>query len=263
MNFLVIFLSESIGTFILILIGGGVNASVNLKNTHSSGSGWIVITFGWGFAVMIGAAVATASGGHLNPAVTIAFIATTMVPVTQGLMYLFSELFGAFLGALMVTFLFWDHFKATTENEGSIAGTYYTSPAIENRPRNFVTEIVATFVLIIAVLATVLYANNSGFAAELFGPIFVGFVVVGIGLALGGLTGYAINPARDLMPRVTHFIMPIPNKGKTNWSYSWIPIIGPIIGGLFAAGIFVMAVAIAPNMDVSSLDNAMKLDYWA
>lgn len=262
MEFLTIFLSELIGTFLLIVIGCGVNAGVNLKKTYSNDSGWIVITFGWGIAVVIGATVALPSGGHLNPAVTISQASLGIISVSQALMYIFAELVGAFLGSLMIILLYWSHFKATEKDEGLISGSFYTSPAISNKFINLTTEIVATFVLVMAVMSTIMYnpeltGSNASFV--MFGPLFVGFVVIGIGLALGGLTGYSINPARDLMPRLAHYILPIPNKGKTNWSYSWIPTIGPIIGGLIASLIVFFVVLISggdiviPNLNIKEV----------
>lgn len=230
-----IFVSEMLGTFFLILIGCGVNASVNLKKTHSNNSGWVVICFGWAMGVFIGASVAFASGGHLNPAVTLAMWVEGVVDVGQAFMYFFAELVGAFLGALLVAFLFWKHFKATEEKE-KIAGTFHTSPAIRNWPRNLATEFFATSALILPILVSGDASITPGFT--LYGPLFAGLLVLGIGLTLGGLTGYAINPARDLMPRLVHTVIKVPNKGSSNWDYAWVPTVGPLLGSLFAVGLY-------------------------
>lgn len=227
-----IFLSEMIGTFLLILIGCGVNASVNLKKTYSNNSGWIVISFGWGMGVMIGAAAAYYSGGHLNPAVTLAMWTEDFINTQEAMIYFCGEIVGAFLGALTVAFLFWDHFKET-EDKSAIAGTFHTTPAIKKWYRNFATEFFATAVLVLPLL-TITEVDVSW----IYGPLFAGLIVLGIGLTLGGLTGYAINPARDLMPRLVHTIVKIPNKGSSNWAYSWVPILGPLFGSMLAVGVF-------------------------
>lgn len=266
-TFLTIFLSEVIGTFFLIVIGCGVNAGVSLKKSKAEDSGWIVITIGWAMAVLIGATIALASGGHLNPAVTIAQFAAGIIPISQTLFYLVAELLGAFLGAIVIIGLYWDHFKETT-NPDAVGGTFFTGPAIENKARNVITEIVGTFVLVMAVFATIFYggtATDDGSfhgVYTLYGPLFVGLTVLAIGVSFGGLTGYAINPARDLMPRLAHFLMPIPNKGSSNWGYAWVPIIGPIIGGLFATAVFIGVIALTTPDQLNNMNDyaAVKWD---
>lgn len=232
-----IFLSEMLGTFFLILIGCGVNASVNLKKTYSNNSGWIVISFGWGMGVMIGASIAFYSGGHLNPAVTLAMWAESVIDTGQAFVYFAGELVGAFLGALLVAFLFWDHFKETNDQK-AVAGTFHTTPAIPRWYRNLATEMFATSALVLPLLAL----TEAGWDTLILGPLFAGLLVLGIGLTLGGLTGYAINPARDLMPRLVHQIVKIPNKGTSNWQYSWVPIIGPLMGSMLAVAFYELIV---------------------
>jgi len=228
------FLGELIGTALLIILGDGVVANVVLQKTKGNNSGWIVITFGWSMAVFIGIfSSAAASGAHLNPAVTISFAALGkfdwgLVPV-----YIAAQMLGAFIGAVIVWFAYRQHFDAT-ENASDKLAVFCNAPAIRNTFNNLITEIIGTFVLVFAVLKMADPASSLG----ALNALPVALVVLAIGLSLGGPTGYAINPARDLAPRIAHAILPIKNKGTNDWSYSWIPVVGPIIGGLIAALLF-------------------------
>jgi glycerol uptake facilitator protein len=226
---------------ILLLLGDGVVANVVLNKNKGQGSGWIVITAGWGFAVAMAVyAVGWVSGAHLNPAVTIGLMAiggTTPAgaPVASyAVQYLAGEFIGAFLGAVLVFIAYYDHFKATDDAGGKLA-VFSTGPAIRNIPMNLITEIIGTAMLLIGVLA-ITNANN-GLAGGI-GPLLIGILVFSIGLSLGGPTGYAINPARDLGPRIAHAILPIPGKGDSDWGYSWVPVVGPIIGGILGAVLY-------------------------
>ena len=235
--------AEIIGTFLLMLLGCGVNANVVLEGTKGNGSGWIVITTGWAFAVYIGVLVAAPySGAHINPAVSIGLAAAGKFPWADVPAYVGAQMIGAFLAAVLVWLLHKDHFDATSEREKKLA-VFSTSPAIKNTPLNLLSEIVGTFVLVFAVLyfadATIQDTDQIIGLGSL-GALPVALVVWGIGLSLGGTTGYAINPARDLGPRIAHAVLPIKNKGGSNWSYSWVPILGPITGGVVAALLYLM-----------------------
>lgn len=230
------FAGELIGTMILIIFGAGVCAGVNLNKSLAQGSGWIVITFGWGFAVAIAAyAVGKFTGAHLNPAVTLGLAAAGDFPWSKVPVYIGGQLIGAFLGAVIVYFHYLPHWKAT-KDQGAKLGTFSTGPAIPHTFSNLVSEIIGTFVLLLGILA--IGANKF---ADGLNPLIVGFLIVAIGLSLGGTTGYAINPARDLGPRIAHALLPIAGKGSSNWGYAWIPVVGPILGGVFA-GYFYNAV---------------------
>ncbi|MEZ4770142.1 MAG: MIP/aquaporin family protein [Caldilineales bacterium] len=224
-----ILISEIIGTMLLLLLGDGVVANVVLKGTKGNSSGWIVITWGWGMAVFVGAyaAVAMGSGAHLNPAVTIGLFVAGVTPAAEVPYYLVGEFVGAFLGAFLVWLHYHQHF-AGTDDPGAKLAVFCTGPAIRGTAMNLISEIIGTFVLMFAILAIPQAFN-------LPGPYTVGLAVLVIGLALGGTTGYAINPARDLSPRIAHAILPIPGKGGSDWGYSWIPVVGPIIGAVIAA----------------------------
>lgn len=229
-----ILVSELIGTAMLILLGGGVVANVVLNKTKGNNSGWIVITFGWAIAVFVAVFIAAkGSGAHLNPAVTIAFawlhkIEWSLVPT-----YIAGQFLGAMTGATLVWLAYQKHFNAT-EDAGAKLAVFCNTPAIPHTAANLATEIIGTFVLVFAVLYMAAPASSLGSLDAL--P--VALVVLGIGLSLGGPTGYAINPARDLGPRIMHALLPIPNKGSNGWGYSWIPVVGPVIGGLLAAIVF-------------------------
>ncbi|MFF2045245.1 MIP/aquaporin family protein [Kitasatospora sp. NPDC058170] len=230
-----IFVGETLGTAALILLGGGVCAAVTLKKSKAINAGWLAITFGWGFAVMIAAYMsAPKSGAHLNPAVTLALAVDSgdwsKVPV-----YLGSQLLGAMIGAVLVWVTYLGQFQA---NEEPTLGIFSTGPEIRNPIQNLLTEIIGTMVLCLGILTQGL---NKGLGLSGMGILIVAFTVVGIGLSLGGPTGYAINPVRDLGPRIVHALLPIPNKGGSDWSYAWIPVAGPVIGGLLAGGLYHVA----------------------
>ena len=230
-----IFGAEVIGTALLILLGNGVVACVLLNLSKGQNSGWIVITFGWGLAVMTAAfAVGQFSGAHLNPAVTLGFAVTGDTPWGDVPEYFAGEFVGAFIGATLVWLSYLDHWKET-EDPGLKLACFSTAPAIRNPVSNMITEIIGTFVLVFGILA---FFANEATAATGLGALIVGLLVLGIGLSLGGPTGYAINPARDLGPRIMHAILPIAGKGPSDWSYAWVPVAGPLIGGVLAAGAF-------------------------
>ncbi|UTA68305.1 MULTISPECIES: MIP/aquaporin family protein [Emticicia] len=224
------FIGELVGTLVLILLGNGVVANVLLKGSKGENAGWISITAGWAFGVMTGIFVAQkfgSSAAHLNPAVTVAMAVKTgdwsnVVP------FITAQVIGAFLGAVLVWLAYLPHWSIT-EDKGAKLGIFATAPAIRHTTGNIIAEVIGTIVLIIA--SSSFYSMpDSG-----YGPLLVGFLVWSIGLSLGGPTGYAINPARDIGPRIAHAILPIPGKGTSDWGYAWIPILGPVIGGVIAA----------------------------
>ncbi|MFI6406503.1 MIP/aquaporin family protein [Streptomyces sp. NPDC050548] len=254
-----IFIGETIGTAVLILLGGGVCAAVTLKASKARNAGWLAIAFGWGFAVMTAVYIsAPLSGAHLNPAVTLALAIKDggwdNVPIYWG-----GQLLGAMIGATLVWVAYYGQFQAhLTDKEivgeptakaveaeekgaGPVLGIFSTGPEIRNVVQNLATEIIGTVVLILAILTQGL--NDKGNGLGVLGALITSFVVVAIGLSLGGPTGYAINPARDLGPRIVHALLPLPNKGGSDWSYAWIPVVGPLIGGAIAAGIYNLAFA--------------------
>lgn len=245
-----IFFSEVIGTALLILLGGGVVAAVSFKTSKAHGAGWVAIAFGWGFAVLTGAYAAQQSGAHLNPAVTLALAIEGTTPWSQVPLYWASELLGAMIGAVLVYLVYYGQFQAElnspeaaerqAEDPGQVHGVFFTSPAIRNAWQNLVTEVVATFVLIIAILTQGL---TKGVGVSGIGALLTALVVVGIGLSLGGPTGYAINPVRDLGPRIVHAVLPLPNKGGSDWGYAWIPVVGPLLGSALASGVYELAFA--------------------
>ncbi|MFJ1734223.1 MULTISPECIES: MIP/aquaporin family protein [unclassified Streptomyces] len=259
-----IFIGETIGTAILILLGGGVCAAVTLKASKARNAGWLAITFGWGFAVLTAVYTsAPLSGAHLNPAVTVALAIKdgdwSNVPT-----YFAGQLLGAMIGAALVWLAYYGQFHAhLTDREivggpgaqstaakaveaqekgaGPVLGVFSTGPEIRNVVQNLATEIIGTVVLVLAVLTQGL--NDKGNGLGTLGALVTALVVVSIGLSLGGPTGYAINPARDLGPRIVHALLPLPNKGGSDWAYAWIPVVGPLIGGAIAAGIYNVAFA--------------------
>lgn len=232
--------AEIIGTMLLVLLGDGVVAAVLLAKSKAENSGWIVITFGWGFAVMVGAySVAQFSGAHLNPAVTLGIWINGGIDFGQAIQYWIGEFVGAMIGAAIVLASYWQHFQQT-EDPGLKLSVFSTGPAIRNNFWNVITEIVGTFVLVLGILAMT-DSGNKGVALSGIGLLLVAFLVVSIGLSLGGPTGYAINPARDLGPRIIHAILPVPGKGSSDWGYAWIPVVGPMIGGALGALLYVVA----------------------
>jgi glycerol uptake facilitator protein len=238
MSLWTVFFSEVAGTGMLLLLGCGVVANVILSGTKGFGGGWLLINFGWGLGVFAGVYVAFKSGAHLNPAVTLGLLANGVdqyapgVDVTFGstLVYLAGEMVGAFLGAVLAWLSYREHFD-TTEDPALQLAVFSTGPAIRNTVANLITEVIGTFVLVFGVYAIFKIGGAGGDLSVGLGPVLVGLLVLGIGLSLGGPTGYAINPARDLGPRFIHAILPIPGKGGSDWSYSWIPVVGPLIGG--------------------------------
>jgi glycerol uptake facilitator protein len=245
------FTAELVGTFLLILLGGGVCANVSLKKTCGHDSGWIVITAGWGLAVAMAIyAVVNFSGAHINPAVTLGLASIGGLPWSDVPKYVVAQFLGAILGATTVWLAYHPHWKVT-EDPATKLGVFATSPAIRKPVANLISEIIGTFALVLGVLAilspdalTPVQDKLGGEkAAELarqgwetsLKPLLVGLLVFSIGLSLGGPTGYAINPARDLGPRIAHALLPIHGKGKSDWSYAWIPVVGPCIGGVLGA----------------------------
>ena len=231
-----VFFSEVLGTAVLIVLGVGVVANVVLPKAGGFEGGTLMINFGWGLGVFSGVYVAYQSGAHLNPAVTVGLLANgadeyakgVAVTLTSTLVYFAAELLGAFLGAIAA----WAAYKKQFDDrlDAPSLGIFSTGPTIKSYGWNLVTEIIATFVLVFYVLVSGVTNGTNGAA----GALGVALVVVGIGASLGGPTGYAINPARDLGPRIAHFLLPIPNKDDSNWGYSWVPVVGPIIGAILA-----------------------------
>jgi glycerol uptake facilitator protein len=254
-----IVIGETIGTAVLILLGGGVVAAVVLKGSKAKDAGWLAITFGWGFAVLAGAYISNGySGGHLNPAVTLGVAIKTGVWHTVPY-YLMGQLAGAMIGAFLVWVAYMGHFQAhLTDPEvlagieadpagpvsgrsapgGPVLGIFSTGPEIRNPVQNLLTEIIGTTVLVLFILTQ---GMTNGLALNGLGILLTALVVVGIGLSLGGPTGYAINPFRDLGPRIVHSLLPLPNKGGSDWSYAWIPVVGPLAGAAIAGGLYRLA----------------------
>jgi glycerol uptake facilitator protein len=231
------FLGELVGTALLVTLGDGVVANVVLKGTKGNNSGWLVITAGWALAATVAVyCVRAASGAHLNPAVTLGMVAIGKFPVDQAIGFVAAQMLGAFLGAVLVWITYLPHWSRT-EDKAAKLSVFCNSPAIRHVGMNLATEIIGTFVLVLSLLAVLSPQNlipNSGFDTG-FAPVLVGMIVWAIGLSLGGPTGYAINPARDLGPRIAHALLPIPDKGGCDWEYAWIPVVGPLIGGVLGA----------------------------
>jgi glycerol uptake facilitator protein len=226
-------LGEFFGTMLLIILGDGVVAGVLLRNSKAENSGWIVITFGWAMGVAIAVyCVGQFSGAHINPAVTLALASTGQFDWAMVPGYIIAQFLGAFVGGVIVWLAYLPHWRETAD-PGLKLGVFCTAPAIYNTPANIITEIIGTFVLVFGVFG--IFAND---LAPGLAPLLVGLLVLGIGLSLGGPTGYAINPARDLGPRIAHAVLPIAGKGGSDWGYSWIPVVGPIIGGILGAVTF-------------------------
>jgi glycerol uptake facilitator protein len=238
------FLAEVLGTGALILLGDGVVAGVLLARSKAQNSGWIVITTAWAFAVFVGVIIAgPISGAHLNPAVTIGLAINGVTPWAEVPVYIAGEMIGAFIGAVLVFLHYYPHWEVTDDADLKLA-VFSTGPAIRSTTWNLVSEIIGTFVLVFTIFA---FGANTGPAdapaaavpgLASLGALPVAFLVLVIGLALGGTTGYAINPARDLGPRIAHFLLPIAGKRDSDWSYSWVPVVGPIVGGALAAVVY-------------------------
>lgn len=224
------FIGELIGTMILIIFGGGVVGGVLMKHSKAEDSGWIVITVGWGLAVTMGVyAVGNISDAHLNPAVTLGFAAIGEFPWADVPMYIIAQVLGAIIGAGLVYFQYLAHWDKTEDPEAKLS-VFATVPAIRHPLSNLVSEVIGTFALVLGLLA--IGANEF---TEGLNPLIVGALIVAIGVSLGGPTGYAINPARDLGPRIAHFFLPIPQKGTSDWKYAWVPVVGPSLGGIYGA----------------------------
>lgn len=232
------FIAEIVGTCLLILLGCGVNANVSLNKTYGNSSGWIVITTGWALAVYVGVVVAgPISGAHINPAVTLGLAMAGEFPIYDVPLYILAQFIGAMLGAFLVWATHYEHFKAT-EDGNTKRGVFCTAPAIKNTGVNLFCELLGTFVLVFTILYftdATMTSDNTIIGLGSLGALPVALLVWVIGLALGGTTGYAINPARDLGPRIVHAIVPMKDKGSNGWGYSWIPVVGPILGGVLAA----------------------------
>jgi glycerol uptake facilitator protein len=240
------FVAELVGTCLLVILGDGVVANVVLARTKGNQSGWIVITAGWGLAVAIAVySVGRISGAHINPAVTIGLAAIGQFPWANVWAYVLAQLVGAFLGAVVVWISYRPHWAATDDAEAKL-GVFATGPEIRSPGANLVTEMVGTAVLVFGVLAIAANAGEmtagtvdlSSVFATGINPLLVGVLVWSIGLSLGGPTGYAINPARDLGPRIAHALLPIPGKGGSDWGYAWVPVVGPLVGGVLGAVAF-------------------------
>jgi glycerol uptake facilitator len=242
-------LAEAIGTMILVLLGDGVVANVVLNRTKGQNSGWIVITTGWGIAVAIAVyAVGRVSGAHLNPAVTIALATIGSFPWHDVPGYIGAQMIGAIAGAVLVWLAYLPHWSATPDPGAKLA-VFATGPAIRSTPGNCITEIIGTAILVFGILAIAANAQTLSKPGDVdlsfvfsrgLQPLLVGVLILGIGLSLGGPTGYALNPARDLGPRIAHAVLPIAGKGGNDWGYSWIPVVGPIIGGVLGAWAWVL-----------------------
>ncbi len=230
------FVGELMGTMMLILLGDGVVAGVLLQGTKGQNSGWIVITAAWGLAVLCGVFTAVACGSpdaHINPAVTLGF-AIVSGDFSKIAVYWPAQFIGAFIGGVIVWIQYLPHWEKT-ENQALKLAVFCTGPAIRNVGANFISEVIGTFVLLFVIAAIFSKAVAGGGIPSTIGPYMVAMLVYSIGMSLGGTTGYAINPARDLGPRIAHFVLPIPGKGDSDWGYSWIPVLGPLAGAAIAA----------------------------
>ncbi len=240
------YLFELIGTMVLVLLGDGVCAATSLNKSKAKGGGWIVVTVAWGFAVMMGVLIAgPVSGAHLNPALTVGLAAAGEFPWASVPGYVVAQLLGGFLGACLVYFFYKDHYDATCDEPDTMLGTFCTMPAIRNTWRNFMSEVIATFLLVFAILAlategNLFHVGTSSASPGALGAFPVTCVIMSLGMSLGGTTGYAMNPARDLPPRIAHALLPIKGKRDSGWSYSWIPVAGPTVGALLAAALYLL-----------------------
>ena len=226
---------EWLGTMVLILLGDGVCAGNSLNKTKGQGGGWVVITLAWGFAVMCGVFIAGPySGAHLNPAVTLGLAIAGTFPWSDVCGYIVAQMLGGFCGAVLVWLFYKDHYDATPDGDTKL-GTFCTMPAIPNRWRNFFCELVGTWLLVFVILMFATKENTPAVGMGSLGAFPVTALIMAIGMSLGGTTGYAINPARDLAPRCAHALLPIKDKRDSGWSYSWVPVLGPLCGGALAA----------------------------
>ena len=229
------YIFELLGTLVLVLLGDGVCAACSLQKSKAKGAGWVVITLGWGFAVMAGVFIAgPVSGAHLNPAVTLGLAISGKFEWSLVLGYIVAQMLGGFLGALLVYVFYKDHYKATAAEPDTMLGTFCTMPAINNPWRNFLCEVIATCLLVFLILALGT-EGNTPVGAGAMGAFPVTCVIMSIGMSLGATTGYALNPARDLSPRCAHAILPLQGKRDSGWSYSWVPVAGPMVGAALAA----------------------------
>lgn len=242
-------LFEFIGTMVMILLGDGVCAGCTLNKSKSKGAGWIVITMAWGFAVMCGVFIAGPySGAHLNPAVTLGLALAGNCPWSYVPWYILAQMLGGFMGAILVYVFYKDHFDATTDNPDGLLTIFCTMPAIDHKYRNFLSELIATTLLVFVILSLATTGNTSSIGGIGGTPVALGSLgdfpvtalIMAIGMSLGGTTGYAMNPARDLGPRFAHYILPLKGKGGSGWAYSWVPIVGPLTGACLAAALFLL-----------------------
>ena len=252
------YLAEFIGTMLLVLLGNGVVANVVLPQTKGHGGGWIVVAFGWGMAVFVAVwCVGAASGAHINPAVTVGLAAAGKFAWTNVAPYVVAQMLGAMAGASLVFVFYRDHYAASNDAAAKLA-TFATAPAIRRASSNLSSEIIGTFVLVLAVLLaaepsiSLVDDATGGSSMKLglgaLGALPVGLLVLAIGLSLGGTTGYAINPARDFGPRIAHALLPVPGKGSSDWDYAWIPVAGPLVGALLAAGAISLAMKVSSTL---------------
>ena len=240
------YLFEFIGTLILVLLGDGVCAACSLKHSKAKGAGWVVITLGWGFAVMMGVLVAgPVSGAHLNPAVSLGLAIAGTFPWASVPGYILAQMLGGFVGAVLVWIFYKDHYKATSDEPDTMLGTFCTMPAIANGWRNFISEVIATCLLVFVILA--IGTNGNAFSlggvnasTGALGSLPVTCLIMSIGMSLGGATGYALNPARDLSPRCAHAVLPIQGKRDSGWGYSWVPVAGPMAGAALAGLLYLL-----------------------
>jgi glycerol uptake facilitator protein len=240
------YIAEALGTMLLILLGNGVVANVVLKDTKGNNGGWIVITLGWGLGVFVGVTVAgPVSGAHINPAVTIGLALAGLFPWAKVVMFILFQMIGACTGAFLVWLFYWNHFNRT-EDPGLQLACFSTIPAIRKTASNLISEVIGTFVLIFVILyiaepsMNIPGVENTQIGLGTLGALPVALLVTAIGLSLGGTTGYAINPARDLGPRIMHTMLPIKHKGTSDWPYAWIPVIGPLMGASVAAVLYLL-----------------------
>mgnify|MGYP002621759137 CR=1 FL=1 len=240
------YIFEFIGTLVLVLMGDGVCAATSLNYSKAKGAGWVVVALGWGFAVMMGVLIAgPVSGAHLNPAVTLGLAIAGTFPWASVPGYIVGQMLGGFVGACLVWVFYKDHYKATKDQPDTMLGTFCTMPAISNPWRNFLSEVIATCMLVFAILALATHGNafslgGASASTGALGAFPVTCVIMSLGMSLGGTTGYALNPARDLSPRCAHAVLPIEGKRDSGWSYSWIPVCGPMAGAALAAGLYLL-----------------------